>query len=123
MRWRLLIAMLLIAAPGRFALADPVHFTGETTADTTLITDALRVLQRLAQDRLQCATLGAVRSEILPPRYVPPGGPGPEGAARTVYERWTASLCGKEVPFLLGFWPAAEGGTMFRVQYPFPAGD
>jgi|GEM_PF-6376969 len=34
--------------------------------------------------------------------------------ARVTYERWDANLCGRVTPFLIGFWPSPEGGTMFN---------
>ena len=89
---------------------------GQTTADETLIRDALRTVLLVSQARLNCATLERVNAEILPPAYVPPGGRGAEGWNKTTYERWTATLCGQEVPFLVAMWAASQGGTMFRVQ-------
>lgn len=120
MRLRILIGLLIIATALSSAKADQVHFVGQTTADPTLMRDALRNVLLIAQARLNCSTLEVVKSEIMPSLFTPPGGRGPEGSAKTTYERWTATLCGKDVPFLLGFWAASDGGTMFRVQYPFP---
>jgi hypothetical protein len=56
----------------------------------------------------------------LPSSNRPPGGPHPEGSAPTIYERWIATFCGKQVAFLIALWPASIGGTMIRVGYPFP---
>ena len=50
---------------------------------------------------------------------MPSGGRRPYEPEGTVYEKWTVVGCGREADVLIGLWPAEDGGTMFRVRYPF----
>jgi hypothetical protein len=102
------------------ASADQVRFTGQTTADQMLAVDTLNTVARLGPARFNCPTVEAVEAQVLPESFIPPGKDNPEGSNPTTYERWDATFCGKVVPLLIAFWPAAEGGMMFRVGLPFP---
>ena len=110
-------AAIAVSVP---AHADQVRFTGQTTADQKLLIDTLNTVARLGPARFDCATVEAVQAQVLPKEFVPPGNDKPEGSAPTTYERWDATFCGKVVPLLIAYWPAADGGVMFRVGLPFP---
>ena len=112
------VAVLAASLP---AHADQVRFTGQTTADQTLLVDTLNTVARLGPARFQCSTVEAVEAQVLPESFSPPGTDNPEGSAPTTYERWDATFCGKVVPLLIAYWPAADGGMMFRVGLPFPS--
>jgi hypothetical protein len=113
-------ALILAAGMTGPARADQVHFTGDTSADATVIRDALQNVLRVAAVSEHCSTMSAVQSSLLPQDYRPPQ--GYDAAPATAhYERWDVTLCGRVVPFLLGFWTPAEGGTMFQIGYPYPA--
>lgn len=104
------------------AVAEQVRFTGQTRADAPLIKDAMRHVQLIASGKWDCASIQAVASSLFPDGYRPPGGPHPEGNAKTVYEDWEITLCGKKERFLVAIWSASpEPGYMFRVAYPAPA--
>ena len=110
----------MVLACSHPAMAQQVRFTGQTGADQTLLRDALQQLARHAYATLSCATLTAVSSTVLPDGFEPR--PANRVAARIVrYERWDATLCGRTVSYLFGYWPSPEGGSMFQVSYPFPA--
>lgn len=111
--------VVAIGAP-QPARADQVHFTGHTTVDELVIRDALQNILRVAVAREQCNQLSAVEARVLPADYRP-ADPAYRVAPDARYERWEVTLCGRVVPFLLGFWSAPEGGTMFQVGHPFPA--
>jgi hypothetical protein len=113
----LLAAVLLVALT---AHADQFRFTGNTTAGNTLIVDALRQVVTIGEAKFNCPTPDKAEAEILPEGFVPPRGPHAEGNAPTVYERWNVTFCGSTRSFLIAFWPATDGGVVFRVQYPFP---
>jgi hypothetical protein len=119
MHLKQLIAVAALAA-SPLAHADQVRFTGQTTADQTLLVDTLNTVARLAPAKFQCPTVEAVEAQIMPKSFAPPGKDNPEGTAPTTYERWDATFCGKVVPLLIAYWPAADGGMMFRVGLPFP---
>ena len=112
-------ALLLAAGMTAPARADQVHFTGDTSADAAVIRDALQNVLRVTAVSEHCSTMSAVQSSLLPQNYRPPR--GYDAAPATAhYERWDVTLCGRVVPFLLGFWTPAEGGTMFQIGYPYP---
>jgi hypothetical protein len=115
-----LLAAATILAPYP-AYADQIRFTGQTTADETLIQDALRNVMLIAAAE-HCTSLEGVQAKILSPGYKPAATASrPEGENAT-YEAWTATLCGKPTKFLITFWPAEDGGTMLAVGYPYPKG-
>jgi len=119
MRTRTLIltSVLALSLP---AFAQQVSFTGQTTANDTLLVDTLRTVALLGPGQFNCPTVEAVEAQALPESFSPPGNDNPEGSNPTTYERWDATFCGKVVPMLIAYWPAAEGGMMFRVGLPFP---
>jgi hypothetical protein len=100
--------------------AETFRFTGTTTVDMTVAKDALRVVQQIGSAKLDCGVIQSVEVEVLPSTYAPSNTDNYAGSAKETYERWTVTLCGKTEPFLLGFWPASDGGVMFHVGYPFP---
>ena len=108
------------AAPAATASAVQVHVTGTTTADPALIRDAASEIQRFSAAALKCDQLSAVKASVQPAGWQPADANYRIGPAGTRYERWEASLCGRTEVFLVGFWAAAEGGTLFQVGYPFP---
>jgi hypothetical protein len=110
-------AVFFGAAP---ATADQVRFTGNTTADTTLIRDALQNILLVGQAQLKCTSLEAVEATILSPKYRPPEAYAQPDKRKSTYESWNATLCGRPTKFLITFWPADDGGTMFAVGYPYP---
>ena len=114
------LAMMLFAAASP-AAADQVRFTGRTSAtDPILIRDALQNILRYAHATQQCTTLSSVEASVLPADYRPADPRYRVADGPVTYERWDAVLCGRSTPFLVGFWPAPEGGTMFQVSHPIP---
>jgi hypothetical protein len=112
-------ATLLVSTSGH---CDQLRFTGNTRADITLIKDALRNVQLFAQAKFNCQSIEAVEAEVLPLGYTPPGGPHPEGEAKSQYESWLVTMCGRKKKFLLATWQSPPTpGVMFRVGYPFPS--
>jgi hypothetical protein len=120
MGYRFLVGLSLATLVSSVAYADTFRFTGATTVDMTVAKGALKNIQLIGLGTLGCGTIGAVEAEVLPPSYSPRNTDNYAGSAKETYERWTVTLCGKATPFLLGFWPASDGGMMFHVSYPFP---
>jgi len=116
-RTLVLTAALALSLP---AYAQQVSFSGDTTATVELLVDTLRTVALLGPGQFDCPTVEAVEAQVLPQSFSPPGNDNPEGSSPTTYERWDATFCGKGVPLLIAFWPAADGGMMFRVGLPFP---
>lgn len=111
-------AVVFITTP---ASADQVHFTGETTADASLIKDTLQNIMRYAYAAQGCSAFGAVEASVLPASYKPKDSSTRPEKGKGTYESWTATLCGKPTKLLITFWPADDGGTMFAVGFPYPA--
>jgi hypothetical protein len=63
LRHLILVAAFAVPLP---AFADQVSFTGETTADQTLLVDTLNTVARLGPARFKCPTVEAVKAQVLP---------------------------------------------------------
>jgi hypothetical protein len=111
---------LLAAATAAPARADQVHFTGTTSVDQVVIHDTLQNILQLAAGQ-GCNQLTAVVATLLPADYHPADYRDHGERPHLRYERWDVTLCGGVMPFLLGFWHAADGGTMFQIVLPYPA--
>ena len=106
------IMLLLIAA----TVQAQVRFTGQTTADVTLIKDVLGNIRLYGEATLKCAGIESVSSEILPKSYQRPM-PAPEGSNPARYERWTVTMCSRSTDFLVTFWHVpGDDGTTFGVE-------
>ena len=96
-----------------------VTFSGETALGVDAIPDAFGVIAGIGADLLSCKTLSSVKAEVLKPGDVPPNDLATATAAPVDYERWTATLCGQQVAFLLGVWTSKTEPSPFRIVYPF----
>ena len=96
-----------------------VTFSGETALSVDVIPDAFRVIAGIGAQELSCRTLSTVKAEVLKPSDVPPNDLANAEAAPADYERWTATLCGQQVAFLLGVWTSKTEPSPFRIVYPF----
>lgn len=115
-------ALAGILAVGASLAQDQVRFTGNTTADEELVHDAFQNIALYVRESLKCPSIELVEAEVLPSGSVKRDTSQAEGSAPATYEQWTVSFCGKKQPFLVVFWSAKEGGTMYRVQLR-PAAD
>lgn len=123
------ISHVIVIAAGivacQVALSQPkrsveLTFSGTTSASQLLIQDVVRNVMEVGGDELNCSRPDEVIAEALPEDFAPPTpDPAPEGASEPIYERWTVSFCGNQVPFLLTFWNLEQGGTAFDLDYPF----
>ncbi len=103
------------------AMAEQLRFTGRTTANVVLIKDALRHIQLIGQGQRECGIISAVEASVLPESYSPSEAAYRVGDGPVIYESWSTTMCGDVVKFLISFWPAPDGGTLFAVGYPYPA--
>ncbi len=113
----LFASLLCLPAPSQ---ADPVRFTGRTTADARLAKDTLQNILLFSSASMKCDSLSHVEARVIQPGYVPADPKYRVGTGKVVHESWTATLCGKRVKFLISFWGAADGGTDFGIGYPYP---
>jgi hypothetical protein len=97
---------------------EQVKFTGITSASPQLIHDAMQPIALYIRESLGCRRLEQIEAEILPEDAIKRDASAPEGTADATYERWIVTSCGKAHPFVVVFWTAAEGGTMFSVKLP-----
>lgn len=95
---------------------EQVRFTGSTTADEKLINDAFQRIAHYVLESLKCQNIELIEADVLPDDAVKRDASQPEGTGPATYEQWTVTYCGKKQPFLVVFWDAKEGGTMFRIQ-------
>jgi hypothetical protein len=96
-----------------------IAFSGDTGLDVRRIPDAFAIITGIGAQQLKCSSLSAVRSEVLKPGDIPPNDLDKDIGAPADYERWTATLCGKQVAFLMGVWAADDKRPPFRIVYPF----
>lgn len=94
-------------------------FSGQTALGVDVIPDAFRVIAGIGAEELSCRKLSAVKAEVLIAGDVPPNDLATAPTPPSEYERWTATLCGQQVAFLLGVWPANTAPSPFRIVYPF----
>ena len=112
-----LLALLFCALLAASAIAqEQVRFTGNTTASETLIHDAFQHIASYVRESLKCQAIEQVTAEVLPDGAVKRDAAQPEGLGPATFENWTVNFCGKKQPFLIVFWDAKEGGTMYRIQ-------
>lgn len=102
------------------AMAEQLRFTGQTTANLDLIKDTLRQIQLIGQARNDCGVISAVEAAVHPEDFLP-NEAYRVGEGQVTYETWSTTMCDSKVKFLISFWAAPEGGTMFAVGYPYPA--
>ena len=113
---RLLTAIAGCAVLTAASAQEQVRFTGNTSADANLIHDAFQNVALYIRESLKCPNIELVESEVLPEGAIKRDPTQPEGTGPATFERWTVTFCGKKRPFLIVFWPAKEGGTMYRVE-------
>ena len=112
---KVLVAFAILFAASTVSAQTDVRFTGETTADETLIRDVMQHLIRYIQNNLKCEDIKLVEAEVLPEESIKRDPTDPEGTGPASYENWVATYCGTSKPFLVVFWASKEGGTMFRI--------
>ena len=110
----LVASAMLFAAPTASAQTE-VRFTGETTADETLIRDVMQHLISYIHNNLKCDNVELVEAGVLPEESIRRDPTDPEGTGPATYENWVATYCGTSKSFLVVFWASKEGGTMFRI--------
>ena len=114
-RVKVLVAFAMLFLASTVSAQTEVRFTGETTADETLIHDVMQHLIRYIQNNLKCEDIKLVEAEVLPEESIKRDPTNPEGTGPATYENWVATYCGTSTSFLVVFWASKEGGTMFRI--------
>ena len=115
MRLRFLLIAAVLATMVS-ANAEQVLFTGHTRANDTLIHDIMKYVALIGKARFQCDSPNAVETEILPDDFQAPADQPATGGANVRYERWQVTFCGRVEPFIIGYWPAPDGGMRFLVS-------
>lgn len=117
-----ILALFTVALATSVMAQEQVRFTGTTTAGQQLIHDAFQNIAIYIRGNLKCNTIEQVVAEVLPDGTVKRDASQPEGTELATYERWTVSYCGKKRSFVVVFWDAKDGGSMYRVQLDSGAG-
>ena len=115
MKPRLLFAAALMLATVPAAQAYELRFTGPSRTTPALKRDVLNAITGYSKYTYKCSFIFSVESAQLPPSYVPRTPLYQIAAPQHSYERWLINLCGKKRSFLLGLWPAPQGGANFKV--------
>ncbi len=96
-----------------------VTFSGATALAIDAIPNAFGTIAAIAAQEINCKQLTAVRAEVLADDAVPANDLAKDISKPVDYERWTATLCGKDVAFLVGVWPEDGKQDPYRMVYPF----
>lgn len=109
------LTSLTVAAVATAAAPGQVDASGKTLASSQLATDVLNKIVDYTRTSAGCATVDAVRMEVLPRSYVPrqPAVPATDRGGH--FERWSVDACGARQQFQVGLWPSARGGSDFAV--------
>ena len=93
------------------ATTSPI--SGESSAGNTLKSDVARQISMQAKIYAKCEHIDSIQTQVL---KINPIGSGKTAASvkyGSVEERWSANLCGQNMPFLVTLTPDGEGGTFF----------
>lgn len=106
---------ILAAAAATAAEPGQVRASGKTLASSQLATDVLNKIVEYNRTSAGCATLDAVRMEVLPRSYVPRQAPSAASGRGGHFERWSVDACGGRQDFQVGLSPSPRGGSDFAI--------
>ncbi|HEU0309649.1 MAG TPA: hypothetical protein VFR36_00320 [Sphingomicrobium sp.] len=99
--------------------AEPIKFTGTTTAHGELRRDVLQLI--IPFGGADCPMPSEIRTGMLNASMISPNASYYSPALGMTYERWDVKFCGKTERFLIKFLPDPQGGTFLSVEHPYPA--
>lgn len=113
MPMKTLIALSLSSGLMAACSMQPI-LRGESVADSSLKSDAARLVTEYAQAMTGCRYPQSIETEVL---RVNPAAADSAGIGQfaSVEERWVLTGCGLTVPFTVTFRPDAKGGTFIQV--------
>lgn len=114
-----LLATFAIGTSMQATAAEPIKFTGTTSAHGELRRDVLQLIVPFGG--ADCPMPSEIRTGMLNASMISPNASFYSPALGTTYERWDAKFCGKVERFLIKFLPDPQGGTFLSVEYPYPA--
>jgi hypothetical protein len=114
-----LLATFAFGTPIQLAAAEPIKFTGTTTAHGELRGDVLRLI--IPFGGADCPMPSEIRTGVLNASMISPNASFYSPALGTTYERWEVKFCGRLERFLIKFLPDPQGGTFLSVEHPYPA--
>ncbi|MDD3775519.1 MAG: hypothetical protein PHV08_06135 [Sulfurovaceae bacterium] len=99
-----------------FGCTSKVLISGESSAGPLLKSDTTRQVSLMAKIQAKCNKVDSISTQII---KINPIGTGKSAASKkygSVDERWSVSLCNKNIPYLVTFTPDGEGGTYFSTR-------
>lgn len=99
--------------------AQPIKFTGTTSAQGELRRDVLQLIVPFGG--ADCPMPSEIRTGMLNASMISPNASYYSPALGTTYERWDVKFCRKVERFLIKFLPDPQGGTFLSLVYPYPA--
>lgn len=100
-----------LAVPALVACAGPSGIGGHTTAQGTLRTDTLKLIETFARARLECERLDSVRAEVMVAGDRPVAG----RPAGSVQEHWAVTGCDRRAVFEVTFVPDQADGRSTEI--------
>ena len=115
MRLRFLLIAAVLATMVS-ANAEQVLFTGHTRANDTLIHDIMKYVALIGKARSQCDSPNAVETEICRTTSRPQLTSRQQAGQMFDTSVGRSLSCGRVEPFIIGYWPAPDGGMRFLVS-------
>lgn len=107
---------VIMAISTFFGCTSKVLISGESTTGALLKSDTARQVSLMAKIQAKCNEIDSISTQII---KINPIGTGKSMASKkygSVDERWSVSLCNKNISYLVTFTPDGEGGTYFRTR-------
>ncbi len=107
---------VIMAISTFFGCTSKVLISGESTTGALLKSDTARQVSLIAKIQAKCNKVDSISTQII---KINPIGTGKSVASKkygSVDERWSVSLCNKNISYLVTFTPDGEGGTYFSTR-------
>ncbi len=91
-------------------------FSGQSVASNQLRDDAMQIISAASLGRAGCDKIDSVKTTVLSVKGELKGNSDGMVTEGITTERWVASACGHDIPFLVTFTPDGEGGSFISVK-------
>ena len=109
------IAVCISVALGGCAPTGP-SFSGESVASKRLRDDAMQIVGPFSLGRTSSKKIDSVKTTVLGVEGELKGNSNGIVTEGVTMERWVASACGQDIPFVVTFTPDGQGGSFIDVK-------
>jgi hypothetical protein len=90
--------------------------SGNSVASPHLKSDTAKMVSTYATAAAKCDRIDSIDVQTLKVDSNVKGNAAGHVTQGNIDERWTAKLCGQQIPFLVTFIPDGKGGTYMRIR-------